>query len=87
MQMDKVTQMVLGAHKTFSKVTGWDSEGRIACRQRIDHRDHPQLGGELSSWPKQTPGIDPTRYRSTSTLVSVSMLWSGVPPGAGGLSR
>lgn len=57
MKMDKVTQMGLDAHRTFSKVTGRDAEGRVVCRMRIDHRDRHLLREDLGLWPKGTPVI------------------------------
>ena len=57
MKMDKVTQMGLDPHRTFSKVTGRDAEGRAVCRMRIDHRDHRLLPEDLGLWPKGTPVI------------------------------
>lgn len=57
MRVDRVTQMGLDAHRTFSKVTGRDSAGKIACRVRLDHRDHGLLREDLALWPKGTPVI------------------------------
>ncbi len=55
MRMDRVAQMGLDAHRTFSKVTGWDAEGRVVCRMRIDHGNQRLLQEDLRLWPKGTP--------------------------------
>ena len=57
MRTDRVTQMGLDAHRTFSKVTGRDSLGRVVCRQRIEHGDRRMLRADLALWPKGTPVI------------------------------
>ncbi len=57
MKMDKVTQMGLDAHRTFSKITGRDRHGGVVCRWRVEHRDHRVLREELSLWPQGTPVI------------------------------
>ena len=57
MKTESVTQMGLDAHRTFSKVTGRDSQGRVVCRQRIEHRDRRRLRADLALWPKGTPVV------------------------------
>ena len=57
MRTDRVTQMGLDGHRTFSKVTGRDSLGRVVCRQRIEHGDRRMLRADLALWPKGTPVI------------------------------
>lgn len=57
MQMDRIAQMGLDAHRTFSKVTARDRQGRIVWRQRLEHRDRPVLRRRLAQWPKGTPVV------------------------------
>lgn len=57
MQKSRIAQMGLDAHRTFSKVTWRDDQGRIVSRHRIEHRNRPALREELASWPKGTPVI------------------------------
>jgi transposase len=49
--------MGLDAHRKFSKVTGRDAQGRVVCRQRIEHRDRRTLRAALGRWPKGTPVV------------------------------
>ncbi len=57
MDWSRVTQVGLDAHRKFSNVTGRDSEGRIVCRMRVDHRDRRILREDLALWPRGTPVI------------------------------
>jgi len=57
MDMSRVAQMGLDAHRTFSNVTGRDADGHIVCRHRLDHRNRPALLERLQGWPEGTPVI------------------------------
>ncbi len=57
MQTSRVTQMGLDAHRKFSNVTGRDEDGRIVCRQRLEHGDRRILRDKLALWPKGTPVV------------------------------
>ena len=46
--------MGLDAHRKFSSVTGRDRDGRIVCRQRIEHGDRQILRKDLALWPAGT---------------------------------
>jgi len=57
MNWKRVTQMGLDAHRTFSTVTGRDRDGKIVCRQRIEHRDRRILREDFGKFPKGTPVV------------------------------
>ena len=57
MDWSRVTQIGLDAHRRFSNLTGRDSEGRIVCRQRVDHGDRGILRESLALWPRVTPVV------------------------------
>ncbi len=54
MRSGKVAQIGLDAHRTFSKGTVRNAEGRVVCRMWIDRRDRRLLREELGLWPKRT---------------------------------
>jgi transposase len=49
--------MGLDAHRKFSNLTGRDADGRIVCRQRVEHRDRRILREDLALWPEGTPVV------------------------------
>jgi len=54
---NKVTQIGLDSHRTFSKVTARGPDDQIVWRQRLDHRDRMKLRKQLEAWPKGTPVV------------------------------
>ena len=53
----KVAQVGCDCHRMFSRITARDDDGRIICRQRLEHGDRVKLREQLSGWPKGTPVI------------------------------
>ena len=53
----KVSYMGLDCHKKFSRLTGRDSEGRIVCRQRLEHDDLGMMQRQLKTYPPGTPVV------------------------------
>jgi len=53
----KVAQMGLDTHRTFSKVTARDAQGKVLWRQRLEHTDRSALRRRLREWPPGTPVI------------------------------
>src|ERR1035438_4416537 len=53
----KVAYMGLDCHKNFSRLTGRDAQGRIVCRQRLEHDDPVALQHRLSVYPPGTPVV------------------------------
>ena len=47
----------LDVHRRFSTVTARNAEGKIAWRQRLDHRDRGRLRECLEDWPEGIPVI------------------------------
>jgi transposase len=44
-------------HYQFSNVTMRDAQGRVAMRERLDHRDRAGLRRRLGQWPKGVPVV------------------------------
>jgi len=53
----RVAQVGCDCHRMFSRITARDDDGRIICRQRLEHRDRDKLREQLRGWPKGTPVI------------------------------
>ncbi len=50
----KIVQVGLDVHRTFSRVTARDAEGKVAWRGRLEHRDRGKLRADLREWPAGT---------------------------------
>lgn len=49
----KIVQVGLDVHRTFSRLTARDAEGKVAWRGRLEHRDRWKLRADLrSSWDR-----------------------------------
>ena len=44
-------------HRRFSTVTARNAEGKIAWRQRLEHKDRDDLRERLDTWPREIPVI------------------------------
>jgi len=54
MEMDRIAQMGLDAHRVFSVITARDQEGNVVRRERIEHRNRPIMLEQLARFPKDT---------------------------------
>jgi transposase len=45
----------MDVHYKFSQVTMRDVQGKVVCRERLDHPDRSRLVERLSAWPKGAP--------------------------------
>lgn len=45
----------LDVHYKFSQVTMRDVQGKVVCRERLDHADRQRLRERLSAWPQGVP--------------------------------
>lgn len=50
----KIVQVGLDVHRTFSRITARDAEGKVAWRGRLEHRDRWKLRADLREWPAGT---------------------------------
>ena len=59
--MKTTDRMAVGAgldvHRRFSTVTARNAEGKIAWRQRLEHKDRDDLRKRLEDWPRGIPVI------------------------------
>jgi transposase len=55
---DQVAVMVgMDVHRRFSTVTGRNAEGKIAWRQRLEHKDRDHFRRRIKHWPRGIPVI------------------------------
>lgn len=55
--LDKVTQVGLDVHRTFSIASLRDGSGQVLSQQRLEHLDRTKLREKISSWPPRTPVV------------------------------
>jgi transposase len=53
----KAVVVGMDVHRRFSTVTARNAEGKIAWRQRLEHKDRPRLRMALEEWPAGIPVI------------------------------
>lgn len=56
-KIENVAQIGLDCHRTFSQVTAREANGKIAWRERLNHRDRVRMRERLRAWPVGTPVI------------------------------
>ena len=54
---NKITQVGLDVHRTFSTASLRNSAGQVLSQQRLDHLDRATLRAKISSWPARTPVV------------------------------
>jgi transposase len=52
---EKVACGGMDVHYKFSNVTFRDAQGKVVCRERLEHRDKEALVKHLSQWPRGVP--------------------------------
>ena len=52
---EKVACGGMDVHYKFSTVTFRDSQGKVVCREVLDHRNWPDLVRRFSEWPRGVP--------------------------------
>lgn len=52
---EKVVCGGMDVHYKFSNVTFRDAQGKVVCRERLEHRDKGALAKHLSQWPREVP--------------------------------
>ena len=54
---NKITQVGLDVHRTFSTASLRNSAGLVLSQQRLDHLDRTASREKISKWPARTPVV------------------------------